>query len=329
VFGWNGMSRMGGSRGMRVGGILAAVAVGGLVLMGAAGAPGGAARAEGADLAGAAGTAGGSPAAVEYHVSAAAQRAALAYWTPARMAAAQAAALPRAAALPNASKDIPNPVQFTGVPTVGALFLTGGKSHFCTASVVQSTVGDLIVGAAHCVWDRAKPDADIVYVPEFHNEQEPYGAWAVQTIYAEPGWVSDHNPNLDFAFLTVAPLKGRTIQAVTGGLRVGILLGYLQTIEVIGYNDSANSSKTGNEPIKCHTTSFKFRTNQMEFYCNDYNDGTSGGPWIIGYNAKTGTGTVFGVIGGYEEGGDVSWASYSAYFGVDTRDLFEAAEKAA
>jgi hypothetical protein len=27
---------------------------------------------------------------------------------------------------------------------------------------------------------------------------------------------------------------------------------------------------------------------------------TSGGPWIIGYNAKNGTGTVFGVIGGYK-----------------------------
>ena len=66
----------------------------------------------------------------------------------------------------------------------------------------------------------------------------------------------------------------------------------------------------------------------MEFYCHGFWTGTSGGPWIIGYNAKHGTGTVFGVIGGYEEGGDYEWASYSAYFGSATKILYEQAERA-
>lgn len=329
MFWRNGTRRAGGSRGLWVGGALAAVAIGGLVLTGAARAAGGTAGAE---------PAGGSAAAVEYQVSAAGQRAAVAYWTPARLAAAQAEALPQAAELPDVSppKGTPTATHFTGVPTVGALVSsTSGKSHFCTASVADSTAGDLIVAAAHCVWEDG-PATNIAYVPEYHNKQEPYGAWAASDIYVAPGWASinpktgkpDHDPDLDFAFLALAPVKGREIQAVTGGLRVGILLGYLQKIEVIGYNDTDNESKTLNEPVECKTISFKFRTNQMEFYCDDYNDGTSGGPWIIGYNAKTGTGTVFGVIGGYEQGGDYSWASYSAYFGVDTRNLLEAAEKA-
>jgi hypothetical protein len=319
VFGRNGAGRMGGSQGLRVGGALAAIAVGILVVIGTVGVPGATARVTGT------GTAGGSGSVVAYHVSPAAQRAALAYWTPARMAAAQAQARPQPAELPNATppKGIPTPVQFTGVPTVGALFATGGKAHFCTASVVDSTAGDLVLAAAHCVFGKNGPSTNIAFVPGSHwYLQEPYGEWAVQTIYVAPGWASNHNPNLDFAFLAVAPLKGRNIQAVTGGLRVGFLLGYLQTIEVIGYNN------TDKNPIKCKTKSFKFQTNQMEFYCNDYRDGTSGGPWIIDYNAKNGTGTVFGVIGGYEQGGDYPWASYSAYFGVETRSVMEAAEKA-
>ena len=65
----------------------------------------------------------------------------------------------------------------------------------------------------------------------------------------------------------------------------------------------------------------------MEFYCHGFWAGTSGSPWIIGYNAKTGTGTVFGVIGGYQEGGDYEWASYSAYFGSALRSLFTQAER--
>jgi hypothetical protein len=259
---------------------------------------------------------------VEYHVSAAQQRAALAYWTPARMAGVRLAAL-AAPAMPTvtAPKGIPTAVHFLGVPTVGALFATSGSNtHFCTASVVDSPVGDILVAAAHCVYGTA-PVSNIVYVPAYHNGHVPYDKWAVSNIWVMPGWASGHDPALDFAFLTVSPIQGHQVQAITGGLRIGFLLGYLQNIEVIGYND------TDNEPVRCATGSFKFRTNQMEFYCHDYKDGTSGGPWIIGYNAKTGTGTVFGVIGGYEEGGEYDWASYSAFFGVDARSLFEAAEK--
>ena len=131
----------------------------------------------------------------------------------------------------------------------------------------------------------------------------------MRTITVAAGWQQSHNPDLDFAFLTVGPAGGPKIQARTGGLNVGFTRWYRETIEVVGYND------TYAEPVRCLTKSFKFRTGQMEFYCHGFWAGTSGSPWIIGYNAKTGSGTVFGVIGGYQEGGDYEWASYSAYFG--------------
>lgn len=52
----------------------------------------------------------------------------------------------------------------------------------------------------------------------------------------------------------------------------------------------------------------------MKFCCHSYWDGTSGGPWILHYNRVTGSGIVFGDIGGCAQGGDHSWASYSAYY---------------
>lgn len=66
----------------------------------------------------------------------------------------------------------------------------------------------------------------------------------------------------------------------------------------------------------------------MEFYCHGFWDGTSGGPWITGYNSRLGTGAVHGVIGGYEQGGYYEWASYSSYFGPHLASLFLAAEAA-
>ena len=211
------------------------------------------------------------------------------------------------------------------MPTVGALFFTTGtKKHFCTASVVNSFTADLILTAAHCVYGTTYA-SNIEFVPQFHNKKQPYGAWPVQTITVATGWQQSHDQNLDFAFLTVAPPAGThlPIQLVTGGLWLGINRGYTHPIEVIGYNN------TGVAPIKCATDSFEFAPNQMKFFCRDYQNGTSGGPWILDFNSSSGTGTVFGVIGGYEEGGNVPWSSYSAYFGLPTLKLFLQAEKQA
>ncbi len=281
-----------------------------------------------------------SATAVTYQVSGTAQRLALAHWTPQRMRTATALSpalvrpwLPATTPVPTQPtrsqpgpevtppKGIPWAVRFSGSPTTGALFYTtGGKNHFCTASVVDSTAADMVLTAAHCVYWKSFA-TNIEYVPGYHDGKQPYGAWPVAKITIASGWESSHNPDLDFAFLTAASVGGQQIQARTGGLTIGFTRWYSEKIEVIGHND------TDAEPIRCATKSFRFRTGQMEFYCHGFWTGTSGGPWIIGYNAKNGTGTVFGVIGGYELGGDYEWASYSPYFGSATRSLYQQVER--
>ena len=304
----------------------------------------------------------GPATAVAYQVSDGAQHRALVYWTSRRMQAATAAALPRSLirtaypavvrtagqpaepgrpaqpaepALPGrpahsqagaeitAPKGTPRAAPFPGSPTTGVLFYTaGGKGHFCSASVVDSTRDDLALTAAHCVYSNGLA-ANIEYVPGYHNGKRPYGVWPVRSITVTSGWKRTHDPDLDFAFLTLASAGGRPIQARTGGLTIGFTRWYSEKIEVIGDNDSDAG------PVRCATKSFRFRTGQMEFYCHGFWTGTSGGPWIIGYNARNGTGTVFGVIGGYELGGDYEWASYSAYFGSAARALYQQVEREA
>jgi V8-like Glu-specific endopeptidase len=257
-------------------------------------------------------------------VGRAAQDAARAFWTASRMAqatGAQATATQGRARPANPPPGTPSATPFDGVPTVGTLFYTTGSgAHFCTASVVDSERQDLIVTAAHCVYS-AGYSTNIEFVPGYHDGRRPYGAWLIQAVVVAKGWRQWRSPDLDFAFLTVVPLggSGRPIQRVTGGLRLGIGRGYAHPIRVIGYNDHAA------DPVRCATNSFEFRAGQMEFYCHGYRGGTSGGPWVIGYTGR-GTGTLFGVIGGYEDGGDYDWASYSAVLGTSALDLFRQAE---
>lgn len=238
------------------------------------------------------------------------------YWTKARME--SATAMGSTAAASSSTTTIPNPVYFDGVPTVGALFFTTGtESHFCTASVVNSPRGDIILTAAHCVYGTSYA-TNIAYVPKWHDGISPYGAWTVTSITVANGWIASQDPNLDFAFLTVAPSSGRyvPIQRVTGGLQLGINLPYNEKIHVIGYNN------TDSAPLLCDTTSSEFEPTQIQFYCNNYWDGTSGGPWIVNYNPRTGTGIVFGDIGGYEQGGDYPYLSYSPYYSWSILALF-------
>src|SRR5712691_8535639 len=98
-------------------------------------------------------------------VSQAAQQAAEAFWTPARMAAAQGEAAQGHASKASPPPGTPTARPFGGVPTIGALFYTTGSgAHFCTASVVDSEHEDLIVTAAHCVYASGY-SANIEFVP--------------------------------------------------------------------------------------------------------------------------------------------------------------------
>ena len=300
------------------------------------------------------GAAGGPAAtqAVLHPVASPAQAAARGFWTAARMASATPAGQGRPAARPGSPQQAstgqasgqgqhragrhggaastpapppgsPNPTYFNGVPTVGALFFTTGtQAHFCTASVVDSAPSDLVLTAAHCVYGTGGYATNIAYVPKWHQGVSPYGMWAVRSITVAAGWQRSQDPDLDFAFLAVSPPPGtgRPIQSVTGGLRLGVGTGYAHPVTVIGYND------TDNQPIECATDSFEFKPAQLEFYCNSFWDGTSGGPWILHLNPVTGSGTVIGDIGGYEQGGDYPWASYSPYYASPVQRLFRQAQ---
>jgi V8-like Glu-specific endopeptidase len=256
--------------------------------------------------------------------TAAEQRSTAGYWTTARMRAATPLAGSSAVARPATVKEpagVPNPVEFNGVPTVGALFFTtGGKAHFCTASAVTGAAGDLALTAAHCVYSGGYV-TNVAYAPEWHSGDSPYGLWPIRMIVVAQGWITAQNQDLDFAFLILTRQDTSSIVSVTGGLRPGFSAGYKHAIHVIGYND------TGSKPIVCGTTSAEFTATQLEFYCNDYWDGTSGGPWILDYNGTTGAGIVFGDIGGYEQGGDYPWESYSPYYAASTESLYQAAER--
>jgi V8-like Glu-specific endopeptidase len=216
---------------------------------------------------------------------------------------------------------------FAGTPAVGAL-LQGGLhgSHFCTASVVNSPARDLVVTAAHCVSGFTSNPREVTFAPGYHDGQAPYGAWVVTQIITSQKWQSAGDPDDDVAFLTVRgpvqeytgaeQLASGTMTVSTGGGVAGAV------VRVIGYPNGQG------RPVTCQNRVSMISATQMEFDCKGYTDGTSGGPFLININALTGTGTVAGVVGGYEQGGYTPDVSYSPIFGADVQILYRIAVQA-
>jgi len=222
---------------------------------------------------------------------------------------------------PRAPATAPSGTLFEETPAVGALFVVSSAGlgrHFCTASVVHSPHGDLVITAAHCVSSRTP--GQIAFVPGYHDGADPYGVWFVTRVVVDTRWRDSRDPGHDVAFLVIRRHGGTAdVERLTGGERLGTGWPARSLVHVIGYPDRAQ------RPVICTSRTRPFGEHQMRFDCAGYTGGTSGGPFLASSVSATGLGTVIGVIGGYEQGGDLASVSYSPRFGRAMRDLYRAA----
>ena len=210
---------------------------------------------------------------------------------------------------------------FGGTPAVGALFTTSAGQlgqHFCTASVVDSPAGDLAITAAHCVTGTS---GTLDFVPGYDRGDKPYGVWTVTKVYVDQAWSSSSSPDDDFAFLRVTQAGSSVpVEDVTGAEQLSTgTPADRQMVQVIGYPNATN------EPVTCRNWLREPMAGQLEFDCDGYTDGTSGGPFLSEVNQSTGQGLVIGVIGGYQQGGYTPQISYSAVLGANAAALYKRA----
>ncbi len=202
-------------------------------------------------------------------------------------------------------------------PAVGALFAEG--AHYCTASVVHSERGDVLLTAAHCIHDGEGGGylTDLTFAPGYHDGIAPFGYWTVADELVAPGWTASSDPDLDVGFATAHQAgTTRSLESLVGANLLATGTAFEQPITLTGYPDDSEV------PAVCQNTTTKQDTYQLRVDCAGFPTGTSGGPWVAGQNPQTRLGTVIGVIGGFEFGGDDPDTSYSSYFDTDVLALY-------
>lgn len=206
---------------------------------------------------------------------------------------------------------------------IGAVFEKSDPGeHFCTASVVQSQGRNMVITAAHCAYDSDAdaPVDDLVFAPDYRDGDGPTGRWKVKKVIVDDRWATSQDEDLDVAFLLLDKKDGKQIQDDLGGNTLGIDRGFDNEVKITGYPSSRDT------PISCRNRTTKFSGTQLRIRCTDFEGGTSGSPWLADYDPKSQTGTVIGVLGGHEGGGDEDDISYAAYFDDDIAALYQRAQ---
>jgi V8-like Glu-specific endopeptidase len=258
----------------------------------------------------------------ERTVGSADQAAAAAYWTPARMARATPLGVHR-----GAPSEMPVARAVAGSRVIGALFFNNGSGgHYCTASVVRTPKRNMLLTAAHCLYNDATRSwhRNIVFVPRYSAGHRPFGTWPVWLMVADRRWLDNQDPDLDVAFAAVQVMAGRRIADVLGANTLMINQRPGVRVVVAGY--PARENFPADRPVGCAGRTYRQGRSQMRFDCHGFYGGTSGSPWLSDYDARTQTGHVIGVIGGYQEGGSEEWRSYSPVFSDDTARLLATAD---
>ncbi|WP_414168614.1 trypsin-like serine peptidase [Streptoverticillium reticulum] len=205
-------------------------------------------------------------------------------------------------------------------PAVGPLFYTGqgDPDHGCTASVVHSPSGNLLITAAHCVHTGGFR-TDLAFVPGYRDGEAPYGVWVPTAIDVAPQWTDSRDPDYDVAFVRVRSTEGDAqIERVTGAEQIRFDPPVHRPARVLGYPNGSE------QPLGCQNTTTTEGPTQLRFDCEGLPNGTSGSPVLTDVDAATGLGTVNGVLGGKDEGGDDE-TSYSSYFGPAVEALYHRA----
>ncbi|AVV44753.1 peptidase [Streptomyces sp. ID05-04B] len=252
--------------------------------------------------------------------TAAERTAALAYWTPARMK-----QVSRTVDL-GPTGPLSKPWTGKGIPSIGRLFFSDsrGQDTWCTASAVTSGNHSVIMTAAHCARLGSSPVntySDIVFVPGYAKGKAPYGRYAVKATVTPRSWAED-TVNDVAAMVVATPEYGKQLTDAVGAQNIAFGRPAGERVTAFGY--PATDPQRGEELLHCAGTSQGAPEGEQRIPC-DLGGGASGGPWLAGFNAATGKGTVVSVNS--HGAGDGGSPMYGPTLDKTARAVYDAAQR--
>ena len=213
------------------------------------------------------------------------------------------------------------------VATTGKVFFTmGGLNYVCSGSSVASANESLVVTAGHCVHEGPGAYAtNFVFVPGYDDGVAPYGTFSATALVTTPQWAAEGDLAHDLGFAVTTSGSGVTLTATVGGQAIAFNQPPGQVMHAFGY--PAESPYDGSDIAWCWGTAIqdKYRRSGQGIECN-LTGGSSGGPWLLGFDAVTGVGTLNSVTSFVYRGGKLRGYVFGSYFGPSEQAAYEVAQ---
>ena len=180
---------------------------------------------------------------------------------------------------------------------VGKLLIDGGG--YCTAQSITGAPKNIIVTAAHCVYDPGvgfKPGW--TFVPAERNGLAPYGQYRWASARVLTGWTTGGGRRNDVAIIRLQnnPSTGQPVSYYTGWLGWHINYPYVRNLHSIGYASNFSTQWTSMCSAESYFASCE-GTDVVVKGCN-MTYGSSGGAWIQQYKPYEISGYVESVVSG-------------------------------
>jgi V8-like Glu-specific endopeptidase len=209
--------------------------------------------------------------------------------------------------------------------TVGKVFFhnpASGTDQECSGSALSSRGGRLVITAGHCVYADNVVMQNWVFVPMYDNGKAPYGKFPAATYRTFDTWRTNTDRERDVAMVTTTTNEsGQLLVPTVGGNGLAWNQSFSISATILGYPGAAPYDGTTQESCQGTSRQDDNPGEVIEMQC-PLNGGSSGGPWLSGYDNATGMGRVNGVMSTR----DVLGFAQSSYFDDQVKSLMDLAD---
>jgi V8-like Glu-specific endopeptidase len=214
--------------------------------------------------------------------------------------------------------------------TTGKVFFSdhNGGNWVCSASLVNSPAKNVVITAGHCVYGTAGGELPAgetwhrnwVFAPDYSNGWAPFGFWTARQLWTVTNYVNngDEQDDLGAAILNTNS-SGQKAVNLLGGQGFAWNQSSTQYIYDFGYPAAAPfNGQTLQECDGQASYNGLFWVNMEMLNCN-FTGGSSGGPWLMGFNGQWGyINSVNDANGYFLFGGQMG----GLYFGNNAGNLY-------
>jgi V8-like Glu-specific endopeptidase len=236
-----------------------------------------------------------------------------------------------AAADPSADgTDSGDPTHYPNSANGVVLFKYGSSLYRCSGSVINTSAGNVVLTAGHCVIQPGSGTnaTNIVFIPGYRDGAHTFGDWPATTFATTTEWQTtagtgdpnDADEAGDMAMLTLAnrPSDSATVQSIVGAVGIAFNQPRLQTYMEYGYPAGPPYDGT-----RLYALTAPWAVDDPSFsphpmgISSDFTGGSSGGPWLVGSSPEAMSVTDYKYLGG-----PLVNYMFGPYFGSIAQNLF-------